>query len=82
MIHGGGSKPNEAELRALWVQALRTGLERDAPEKLPAFDNADIHMVYFAHHLQDFTDGSYDEALDVDNRRQNLQQLAAKTKEL
>ena len=80
LLHGRGAKPNEAELRSLWIQALRAGLERDAPVQLPAFDAADIHMVYFADHLRDFAEPGYDETLDLDNRRQTLKELMAKHK--
>jgi hypothetical protein len=80
LLHGRGPKPNEEALRGLWIQALRAGLQRDAPEQLPVFDEADIHMVYFAHHLHEFAEPGYDETLDLDNRRQSLQSLMAKQK--
>ena len=80
LVHGRGPKPGQAELSSLWTAALRAGLQRDAPEQLEVFDNADVHMVYFAHHLQDYAEPGFDPTLDLDNRRQVLQSLAAKDK--
>ena len=75
LIHGRGSKPNPADLKSLWIEALTAGLQRDAPDKIEALDSADIHMVYFADQLQNVDDQHFDENLDLDNRRQALKEL-------
>ena len=80
LLHGRGTKPAATELRDLWIQALRAGLERDAPKQVQAFDDADVEMVYFADRLEEFAEPGYDETLDLDNRRQSLQELMAKEK--
>lgn len=80
LVHGRGPKPDQAELRSLWTAALRAGLQRDAPDQLESFDNAEVHMVYFAHHLQDYAEPGFDSTLDLDNRHQALQSLSAKQK--
>lgn len=47
LIHGRNFKPPEADLRRLWLEALRFGLQRDFPAKLAAFDAAVISFVYY-----------------------------------
>ncbi len=80
LIHGRGAKPGKAALTDLWCEALRLGLERDAPDKLDAFDAAYKHMVYFADQLGDFAEEGFSETLDLDNRRQCLAELAQRTR--
>jgi alpha/beta hydrolase family protein DUF900 len=80
LIHGRGAKPSQKDLENLWVQALTAGIQRDAPAKLTALQQANVHMVYYAHHLQDFAEANFDEDLDLDNRQHALQALAARTK--
>jgi hypothetical protein len=79
-IHGRGPKPNQAALQQLWTEALAAGLQRDAPKKVEAFAAADVHMLYYAHHLDEFAESGFDETLDLDNRRQALQALKTNTK--
>ena len=76
LIHGRGTKPNSTDLKRLWVDALTAGLQRDAPKKVEALQRADIHMIYYANHLQHADDVQFDEKLDMDNRRQALQELS------
>lgn len=80
LVHGRGAKPKQEELITLWTQALRAGLKRDAPKQIKVFDQAEIHMVYYADHLKDFVEDGFNEHLDLDNRRQDLEALAAKEK--
>ena len=77
LIHGRGTKPNSTDLKRLWVDALTAGLQRDAPKKVEALQRADIHMIYYANHLQHADDVQFDEKLDMDNRRQALQELSS-----
>lgn len=80
LIHGAGAKPAAQDLSTLWVDALREGLIRDAEDKLPAFNAADIQMVYYADQLSQFAEAGFDPALDMANRRQNLEELATRRK--
>ncbi len=80
MIHGRGAKPGSDALLELWSRALQLGLERDAPDKLEAYEASQKHMVYFADQLSEFAEEGFNESLDLDNRRQNLAELAARRK--
>ncbi len=79
-VHGRGAKPAKDALMALWEDALRLGLERDAPDMLGAYDAASKHMVYYADALADFVEEGYSEVLDLDNRRQSLIELAGRSR--
>jgi len=59
---------------------LAAGLKRDAADKLDAFRAADVHMLYFADKLGEFAEPGFSEALDLDNRRQALQELVGNTR--
>lgn len=80
LIHGRGSKPNPADLKSLWINALTAGLQRDAPDKVDALQSAGVHMVYYADRLQTPDDVQFDETLDLDNRRQALRELSSLVK--
>jgi hypothetical protein len=47
LVHGRGFKPPRAELEALWSEAIRAGLARDAAGALPAFERCRREFVYF-----------------------------------
>ena len=47
LIHGRHFKPPKASLKRLWLEALRFGIERDHPDKLPAFDGARKEFIYY-----------------------------------
>lgn len=47
LVHGRSWKPKKADLESIWIDALRSGIERDAPNKLAAFDNATLSFVYY-----------------------------------
>lgn len=76
LIHGRGSKPNPIDLKRLWIEALAAGLQRDAPQKVDALHNADIHMIYYADQLTSQDASQFDESLDLDNRHQALRELS------
>lgn len=70
MVHGRGWKPAPDVLESLWIEALRTGLQRDmeSPSASVALDMAHVRLVYYG----DLTNAarsqrgqSYDEALDI-----------------
>jgi hypothetical protein len=79
-VHGRGAKPNKEALQSLWIEALTAGIQRDAPDKLAAFQAANIEMVYYADQLTSFAEPGFDESLDLDNRRQALDELRRRTK--
>ena len=76
LIHGSGAKPSAESLLEFWREALRAGLARDSPKTLERFDAATIEMVYFADVVQ-HAGASYDESLDLLQRRQVLDALGA-----
>ena len=47
LIHGRHFKPAKADLKKLWLDALRHAIKRDHPGKLQAFKDAKIELVYF-----------------------------------
>jgi hypothetical protein len=70
MVHGRGWKPARQALESLWVESLRTGLQRDAESQSPsvALDMAKIQMVYYGDLTNAIRAGrgkAYDEALDL-----------------
>ena len=48
LIHGRNFKPPEEALKSFWLEALRHGVERDHPDRLEAYDQAEKEFVYFA----------------------------------
>ena len=80
LVHGRGAKPNAQALQELWTDALVAGLRRDVPDKLQSFHASGINMVYYADLLTEFAEPGFDETLDLDNRRQALDELATRTK--
>ncbi|MEM9621546.1 MAG: hypothetical protein AAF993_07860 [Pseudomonadota bacterium] len=77
MLHGRGRKPEAAQLQELWCQSLAAGLQRDAPELLDNFAAVPTQMIYFADELQQFDRHTFDPKLDLANRQQALERLAA-----
>lgn len=53
LVHGRGFKPAKAELEALWLRALRTGLQRDTPDAAAALDRCTIRFVYYGDEIHD-----------------------------
>lgn len=47
LIHGRHFKPPKADLKKLWLEALRHAIKRDHPGKLQAFKDAKVELVYF-----------------------------------
>jgi hypothetical protein len=75
MVHGVGPKPERDVLGRLWREALRLGLERDAPDQLERFDQTSSELFYFADRLERFHDRTYDVELDTAQREQVLERL-------
>jgi hypothetical protein len=83
LIHGRGFKPARSDLEALWIQALRTGLGRDATQALPAFDRCRCEFVYYGDEINAVlaaTGRRYDAALDLADLKNTLAALAALSK--
>ena len=79
-IHGRDFKPGKDELYELWVNALGCGLRRDHPALLPAFDAATKVFAYYGRATADLLSAagkSYDESLDIADRRNALAGLSA-----
>ena len=47
LVHGRGFKPPKAELEALWLEALRSGLTRDFADPLTAWRRCRREFVYY-----------------------------------
>ena len=80
LIHGRGFKPARAEVEELWVRALRSGVQRDAPDALPAFDGCRREFVYYGDDINAVLAAqgrSYDAALDLADLKNTLASLAA-----
>jgi hypothetical protein len=77
LVHGHGPKPGAEALLTLWRGALTTGLARDHGAQLSAFEQTELHMVYYADLFPEPHRPSYDAALDLADRRHALDALAA-----
>ena len=83
LIHGRGFKPEQNQLKALWLRALRGGLLRDAPDAAAAFDRCTVRLVYYGdeiHHVLSTSGRSYDPALDLADLNNSVDALAALSK--
>lgn len=78
LVHGRDFKPAADTYLELAIGAMRTGVERDFPEYLERFDKMSIDLAWYgdlnANALQK-KGKSYDEELDVGDRRNALQAL-------
>lgn len=80
LIHGRGFKPAATDLLTLWRDALRLGIQRDAPDQVAAFDAVDTRMVYYGDlsgAVLAAAGRHYDAALDLNDLRHCLEALAA-----
>jgi hypothetical protein len=83
LIHGRGFKPARSDLEALWVQALRAGVVRDATDALPAFDQCRREFVYYGDEINAVLAAEgrrYDAALDLADLKNTLAALATLAK--
>lgn len=82
LIHGRATKPAEPDLKGLWLEALRHGLERDHSHKVAEFDRANIEFVYYGDISNSFlAPEGHDLASDLQSRRITLDELKAHSKE-
>lgn len=78
-VHGRDFKPNETELSKLTLDAVRVGIQRDYPDCVPLFDGLHCEFAYYgdlSNELLRAAGRSYDENLDLGDRRNALHQLA------
>ena len=79
-VHGGDFKPQAGEVLDLCVAAVEAGLKRDYPDCLERFQGVEKRIAYYGDLTNEFLTGlgrDYDEALDIGDRRNVLQALAA-----
>lgn len=79
-VHGRHFKPSAQELLDISVTALQTSIERDYPEMIDAFHATHKCIAYYGDISNRFLQQqgeNYDEKLDVGDRRNALQTLAA-----
>ena len=79
LVHGRDFKPAAATYQELSVAAMRAGLKRDFPDCVACFDKLSIDLAWYgdlnAQVLKE-KGKSYDEDLDVGDRRNALQSLS------
>jgi hypothetical protein len=79
LIHGRDFKPAAETYLEIAVAAMRAGLSRDYPECLPRFDGMDMDLAWFGDLIAEVLEANgktYDEDLDVGDRRTALQALS------
>ncbi len=82
IVHGRGRKPGEEAYRDIAFDAIRSGIARDFPDCLDAFDAVRLEFVYYGDLTNALLDGDgvpYDAALDIGDRRNALTALKAIT---
>lgn len=76
LIHGRSFKPAEDQLKALWLEALIFGIERDHADKLDDFKAATVDFVYFGDISNEFLESfSQRPDNDLEDRKASLEQL-------
>lgn len=82
LIHGRDFKPAAETYRELAITAIRTGLNRDCPDCLPCFDRLSIDLAWYGDMSAEVLRAkgkTYDEELDIGDRRNALKQLSLLT---
>jgi len=78
LVHGRDFKPAAEVYMDISMAAMRAGIERDFPDCVAAFDQLQKHIAWFGDLSADVLTASgktYDEALDVGDRRNALEAL-------
>ena len=68
LVHGGDFKPAEAALLDISLSAIRSGIERDYPDHVGAYDALHKDLAYFGDLTKEFLESlgrQYDEQLDL-----------------
>jgi len=82
LIHGRDFKPGEDAYLEISVAAIRAGLERDFPDCVPFFDGMSKELAWYGDLIAgvlQFNGKSYDEELDIGDRRNALKALSVLT---
>ncbi len=82
LIHGRDFKPAADVYLDIAVQAMRAGLERDFPDCVACFDTMTFDLAWYGDlnaRVLESNDKTYDEELDIGDRRNVLQALSAIT---
>ena len=80
LVHGGDFKPAEAALLDISLSAIRSGIERDYPDHVGAYDALHKDLAYFGDLTKEFLESlgrQYDEQLDLGDRNNALTSLRA-----
>lgn len=75
VVHGRDFKPDAVSLLDLVRAALRAGVERDYPDRLPSFDVAEVRLAYYGdltNALLESRGKHHDPALDLADRQAAL----------
>ena len=75
VVHGRDFKPSSDDYSTIAFEAMRSGLNRDYPDSLAAFDVIGKELAYYGDLTNDFLRGlglHYDAALDVGDRHNAL----------
>ena len=75
VVHGRDFKPGADDYSAIAFEAMRSGLNRDYPDSLPAFDVIAKELAYYGDLTNDYLASlglHYDETLDVGDRHNAL----------
>ena len=75
LIHGAGVKPDPVTYRELWLDGLRSGLKRDTPKLVDAFDAAIIDFIYYGDLNNAVADQAWDPTIDIEDRKIALDAL-------
>ena len=78
LVHGSDFKPPAEVFMDEASTALRSGVERDFPDKVELFDALDIELAYYGDLGNEFLRAHgkhYDEQLDIGDRRNALERL-------
>lgn len=80
LVHGRDFKPSSDALLEISLAALRSGIERDFPDQVSAYDMIVKELAYYgdlSNELLESAGETYDESLDLGDRRNALTTLQA-----
>ena len=79
-VHGYSLKPSESVLEEFTRHAIRSGIQRDYPDDIAAFDESDVGLAYYGDLTRPLLKDrgrEYDEELDIGDRKNALISLQA-----
>lgn len=77
LIHGRSWKPEKADLKKLWIDAIKYGFKRDRPDLLDALRSIKIEFVYYGDISNEFLSRVKNKAIpdDIADRRASFELL-------